>query len=116
MRRLQGIVSMAIVLGSVLLALPVAVAAQGLNEALTRILNANCNEWEGRATPPASSLLTYAAVSRPQVLGVAPAVLRLSTASWVRVRSSAVRLIASPSAAMGKVAPRISPAPASACS
>lgn len=47
MRRLQGIVSMAIVLGSVLLALPVAVGAQGLNEALTRILNANCNELGG---------------------------------------------------------------------
>lgn len=47
MRRLQGIVSMAIVVGSVLLALPVAVSAQGLNETLTRILNANCNELGG---------------------------------------------------------------------
>src|SRR3981189_973136 len=49
MRRMQAIVSMAVVVGSVLLALPVAVGAQGLNDVLIRILNANCSELGGSA-------------------------------------------------------------------
>jgi outer membrane lipase/esterase len=51
MRRMQVIVSMAIVVGSMLLALPVAVSAQGLNNVLLRILNSsggtNCSELGG---------------------------------------------------------------------
>ena len=52
MRRMQGIVSIAVVVGSMLLALPVAVSAQGLNDVLLRILNfngaqGNCGELGG---------------------------------------------------------------------
>jgi outer membrane autotransporter protein len=41
MRRLQAIVSVALVVGGMLLALPVAVSAQGLNDVLFRLLDAN---------------------------------------------------------------------------
>ena len=52
MRRMQGIVSIAVVVSSMLLALPVAVSAQGLNDVLLRILNfngtqGNCGELGG---------------------------------------------------------------------
>jgi outer membrane lipase/esterase len=52
MRRMQAVVSLVVVFGCILLALPVAVSAQGLNDVLIRILNAdgggaNCGELGG---------------------------------------------------------------------
>lgn len=50
MRRMQAVVSMVVVFGSIFLALPVVVSAQGLNDVLTRIItNNNCHELGGSA-------------------------------------------------------------------
>lgn len=48
MRQMRGVVSMVLAVSSVLLALPVGVRAQGLNDVVTRIItNNNCNELGG---------------------------------------------------------------------
>jgi hypothetical protein len=51
MKRMRAVVSMALVAGGLLLILPVAVAAQGLNDTIARIIGgrpgSNCNELGG---------------------------------------------------------------------
>jgi outer membrane lipase/esterase len=70
MRRMQTIVSMAVVVSSVLLALPLAVSAQGLNDVLIRILNSdggatNCGELGGTANTRGALFNFCGAVPNP---------------------------------------------------